>query len=219
MALHPVCKCIHDTQAAELACAIFRHSYLRRSPAERAALEGQQILAQATLAAGFWLALKFVATRSTIPDAQLLHRITGIPSAFLRHQEREILATLGWDLMTPAREAGAVGAADVLTDAVCREQQQQLALIACHSMPPGTTPAEAWEAPGADSTCQKAYWRAPKAAMPEATYVTVACTSQQQPQPVSSSGSSLVSMAVLLAGNGAGRARPSNLLGAQCMPR
>lgn len=54
-----------------------RQAYLRRPAAARAALLREQILAPTLLAASLWLALKFEACRTLVPDASLMHRITG----------------------------------------------------------------------------------------------------------------------------------------------
>ncbi|KAL4858823.1 hypothetical protein ACK3TF_001213 [Chlorella vulgaris] len=123
--LHDACRAIQeDTKAAKLA-----HAYLRREPMARALLLRERTLGGAMLAASLWLAIKFEATRPTTPDANLMSRISGIPAGLLRQQERQILADLQWDLMTPAREAGAVAPPD-LTDDVCLDQQKQLAALA-----------------------------------------------------------------------------------------
>lgn len=77
-ALHPVCQHIQaHTRAAEMACAVFRHAYVRRSPAAQAALAHERLLVQALLAASLWLALKFEANRTTTPDSNLMSRLTG----------------------------------------------------------------------------------------------------------------------------------------------
>ncbi|EFN55324.1 hypothetical protein CHLNCDRAFT_52521 [Chlorella variabilis] len=108
---------------------VHQRAFLRRDRSGQAALVRERLLAGALLAASLWIAIKFEATRTTTPDANLMSRISGIPAGLLRQQERQILADLGWDLMTLAREAGAVALPDP-TDAGCLDQQQQLAALA-----------------------------------------------------------------------------------------
>ncbi|KAL4433093.1 hypothetical protein ABPG77_006520 [Micractinium sp. CCAP 211/92] len=128
--MHPVCAFIRThTKAAELACAIFRRVYLQYSPPQQCILARERFVAQALLAASLWVALKWEATRSTTPDAAIMSRITGIPSAHLRQQEAAVMAALRWEMMGVAREVGAVGE-PVLSDAPALCQQAQLAGLA-----------------------------------------------------------------------------------------
>lgn len=129
-AMHPVCAFLRThTKAAELSCAIFRHVSLQYSRQEQAALARELFVAQALLAASLWIAIKWEATRTTTPDSLIMSRITGVPAAFLRQLEGKALAALRWDLMSLAREVGAVGAPD-LSDAPALDQQAQLAALA-----------------------------------------------------------------------------------------
>ncbi|KAL4428249.1 hypothetical protein ABPG75_002338 [Micractinium tetrahymenae] len=144
--MHPVCSfIITDTKAAEMGCAIFRRVYLQHCPPQRCAIMRERFLAQALLAASLWVAVKWEATRTTTPDSAIMSRITGIPSAFLRQQEREILAVLRWELMGLAQEVGAVGMTD-LSDGPALDQQAQLAALA---QPPVLRWLAAAEAPAA----------------------------------------------------------------------
>lgn len=54
-----------------------RRVYYCRSPGERAEMVREQLLAQASLSAALWLALKFDGSRSATPDSSLMTRLTG----------------------------------------------------------------------------------------------------------------------------------------------
>jgi hypothetical protein len=54
-----------------------RRAYLRREPCMQLALVRERALAGSLLAAALWLAVKFEATRTTTPDANLMSRISG----------------------------------------------------------------------------------------------------------------------------------------------
>ena len=51
-----------------------------------------------TLAATFWVALKFFSSRDTIPNASFMSMVTGVTKEALLKSERQVLADLGWDL-------------------------------------------------------------------------------------------------------------------------
>lgn len=51
-----------------------------------------------TLAATFWVALKFYSSRDTIPNASFLSMVTGVTKEALLKSEQRVLADLGWDL-------------------------------------------------------------------------------------------------------------------------
>ena len=51
-----------------------------------------------TLAATFWVALKFYSSRDTIPNASFMSSVTGVTRGALLESEPKVLAHLGWDL-------------------------------------------------------------------------------------------------------------------------
>lgn len=144
-AMYPQCAPIQTrTHASQMAVALFRRVYLRRSKDERAALLRELLLAQSLLAAALWIAVKFEANRSATPDSHIMSRITGVPAGLIRDQERAILADLSWDLMPAAREACAVGLPD---DECCADQQRQLAELALQPQCDGPAPTDTTPAP------------------------------------------------------------------------
>jgi hypothetical protein len=51
-----------------------------------------------TLAATFWVALKFYSSRDTIPNASFMSVVTGVGKDVLLGIEPKVLCHLGWDL-------------------------------------------------------------------------------------------------------------------------
>ncbi|PRW44375.1 hypothetical protein C2E21_6726 [Chlorella sorokiniana] len=144
-AMYPQCAPIQArTRASQMAVALFRRVYLRRSKDERAALLRELLMAQSLLAAALWIAVKFEANRSATPDSHIMSRITGVPAGLVRDQERAILADLSWDLMPAALEARAVGLPD---DDCGADQQRQLAELALQPQCDGPAPMATTPAP------------------------------------------------------------------------
>mmetsp|Transcript_13022 Transcript_13022/g.37566 ORF Transcript_13022/g.37566 Transcript_13022/m.37566 type:complete len:165 (+) Transcript_13022:2051-2545(+) len=56
-----------------------------------------------TLAAIFWVALKFYSSRDTIPNASFMSMVAGVTKESLLESERNVLANLGWDLYSSYR--------------------------------------------------------------------------------------------------------------------